>query len=118
MLVVLSSHKGGRTLSAEAHKKSDAIGLCVVGLGIGASSILTSIAANPFSKLVAGADIDPNVLSRFGKAFPEARIYNDIHAACRDPDIEAIWIATPTWLHAEHTMTAARYGKHVVVSKP
>ena len=35
-----------------------------------------------------------------------------------DDSVEAIWIATPTQLHAEHVRIATEHGKHVAVEKP
>jgi phthalate 4,5-cis-dihydrodiol dehydrogenase len=32
--------------------------------------------------------------------------------------VEAVWVATPNHLHAEHAIAAAQRGKHVIVSKP
>ena len=34
------------------------------------------------------------------------------------PGLNAVFIATPTTLHAEYTMLAASAGKHVLVEKP
>ena len=32
--------------------------------------------------------------------------------------VDAIWVASPNALHAEHTIAAARHGKHVICEKP
>jgi phthalate 4,5-cis-dihydrodiol dehydrogenase len=68
-------------------------------------------------ELAAGADIRPDALADFearyqGKAFPS------VEAMCASHDIDAVWIATPNACHAEHTVTAARNGKHIIVEKP
>ena len=46
------------------------------------------------------------------------RCTRTVEAMCRDPRVDAIWIASPNALHAEHTICAARHGKHVICEKP
>ena len=103
---------------SETTKYSNHLRVGVLGIGIGASSLLRSIAAAPFASLAAGADTNGDVLGRFSETFPTARCYNDAAALCRDSDIDVVWISTPTALHAEHAILAANHGKHVAVSKP
>src|SRR5262249_2501097 len=44
--------------------------------------------------------------------------YTDWHELVADPDIEAVYIATPVHLHAAQTIAAAEAGKHVLCEKP
>jgi phthalate 4,5-cis-dihydrodiol dehydrogenase len=68
--------------------------------------------------VAAGADVVPATLERFSTRFPGAKTYDSAEALCRDPDVDAVWISSPNRFHAEHTILAASYGKHVVVEKP
>jgi phthalate 4,5-cis-dihydrodiol dehydrogenase len=72
----------------------------------------------PELDLMAGADVVPETLQRFKQRFPGARTFDSVAAMCADPDVEAIWVASPNRFHAEHAITAAEHGKHVVVEKP
>jgi 1,5-anhydro-D-fructose reductase (1,5-anhydro-D-mannitol-forming) len=47
---------------------------------------------------------------------PEA--YDTIDGLLQDPQVQAVFIASPNFLHAQHTLAAARAGKHVLVEKP
>ena len=47
-----------------------------------------------------------------------AALYNDFAALLRDPQVQAVVIATPTTLHAEQMIAALEAGKHVFCEKP
>jgi len=44
--------------------------------------------------------------------------YADANALINDPDVDAVYIATPPSSHKEHTLAVARAGKPVYVEKP
>ena len=90
-----------------------------VGIGIGAAAILPQADAMPDEiEVSAGADINARVRQAFAQRYPEARVYDTAEALLGDPDIEAVWIATPNRLHPEQAILAANNGKHIVVEKP
>ncbi len=54
----------------------------------------------------------------FAQDFGARKWYADWRELLADPDIEAVYIATPVHLHAEQTIAAAEAGKHVLCEKP
>ena len=48
----------------------------------------------------------------------ELALYDNFDALLRDPQVQAVCIATPTTLHAEQTIAALQAGKHVFIEKP
>lgn len=48
----------------------------------------------------------------------DCRAFADYHALLEDPEIEIVTIATPSGLHMEPTIEAAKRGKHVLCEKP
>ena len=54
----------------------------------------------------------------FVERFPGTRAYATVPELCADPEIEAVWVATPNKYHCEHAVAAMRDGKHVLVEKP
>jgi predicted dehydrogenase len=54
----------------------------------------------------------------FTKEFGARKWYADWRELIADPEIEAVYVATPVYLHAEQTMAAAHAGKHVLCEKP
>jgi predicted dehydrogenase len=60
----------------------------------------------------------PELAESFAKAFGAPRWYARWQELVADPEVEAVYIATPVHLHAEQTIAAARAGKHVLCEKP
>lgn len=54
----------------------------------------------------------------FALKFGAQKWYADWRELIADPDIDAVYIATPVFLHAEQTIAAAEAGKHVLCEKP
>jgi predicted dehydrogenase len=46
------------------------------------------------------------------------RYVESVEALVSSPDIDAVYVASPHALHAEHALAALRSGKHVLVEKP
>lgn len=61
---------------------------------------------------------DKTKAEAFAKKHEAARFYNTAEALCNDPEIDVVYIASPAFLHCEHTVLAARCGKHVLCEKP
>jgi phthalate 4,5-cis-dihydrodiol dehydrogenase len=94
------------------------LGVAMAGLGQGAAGTLPSMAAMPEIALVAGADVDPLMREGFERRYPGTRSYLTVAALCADPEVDAVWVATPNRFHCEHAMEAMRAGKHAIVEKP
>ena len=54
----------------------------------------------------------------FAKKHDIPRAYDSLDGLLADPDVDAVFISSPNFLHASHTIAAARAGKHVMVEKP
>jgi phthalate 4,5-cis-dihydrodiol dehydrogenase len=89
----------------------------VIGLGAGAMQVVKSLIVAPNYELVAGADVRKQARDAFETTF-HGRSYSSAEELCKDPEVDVVWISTPNQLHAEHAITAANHGKHIVVEKP
>jgi len=88
-----------------------------VGLGRAFSLMMPTFARHPRVEMVAGADPRGEARAQFEKDFGGCG-YPTLEALCEDPDVEAVYIATPHGLHAQQAEYAAGKGKHLLVEKP
>jgi phthalate 4,5-cis-dihydrodiol dehydrogenase len=88
------------------------------GLSMDATKVLTQVAGLPNIKLAAAADAKRTAaLDRFSADF-NAETYDSIEKLCQSPNVDAVYIATPPQLHAQHAIIAAQHRKHIIVEKP
>ncbi len=95
----------------------DELGFAIVGAGMIAHKHAAAIAQTPGVRLVAVSRSDParcrDAETQFG-----VPCETDYHALLARPDVAAVCICTPSGMHAEQAIAAARAGKHVLVEKP
>ena len=95
------------------------IGVGVVGCGRISKSHLAAIKTlSNLIELVATIDVDE---ARAKSAYEEntaKRYYVNTSEAFTDPEIEAVILCLPHYVHCEVAVEAARAGKHILVEKP
>jgi predicted dehydrogenase len=69
------------------------------------------------AELAAVCDSDPERARAFGETYG-VKACGSIAELLAMPEIDAVSVLTPSGLHPEHAIAAARAGKHVVVEKP
>jgi predicted dehydrogenase len=72
----------------------------------------------PNCDLVAVSRANAELAEAFAKEFGARKFYRQWQELVADPEIDAVYIATPVHLHAEQTIAAAEAGKHVLCEKP
>jgi predicted dehydrogenase len=72
----------------------------------------------PEIELIAVSRARVDLAESFAREFGAKRWYGDWHDLVADGEIDAVYIATPVYLHAEQTVAAAEAGKHVLCEKP
>ncbi len=72
----------------------------------------------PECELVAVSRARADLAEAFAKEFGAKRWYDDWRDLIADDEIEAVYIATPVYLHAEQADAAAEAEKHVLFEKP
>ena len=65
-------------------------------------------------ELVAVCDPSDQVRAEWNEGRPELKAYSAFEDLVEDPEIDAVFIATPMLLHANQALTALNAGKHVL----
>jgi phthalate 4,5-cis-dihydrodiol dehydrogenase len=89
----------------------------MVGLGVASTQILPAISKLPFIEITAAADTRADAVAKFREQY-NAEGYASVTDLCASANVDAVYIATPNSLHAEHAITAAEHKKHIIVEKP
>jgi 1,5-anhydro-D-fructose reductase (1,5-anhydro-D-mannitol-forming) len=86
----------------------------VIGIGdITIRRVIPAIQAEPRSTLYGVVTRDPAKAAGYG-----VRAWRTLDEALTDSAVQAVYVATPVFLHAPQTMQALRAGKHVICEKP
>ena len=95
------------------------LGWGIIGIGnIVQSTIAPAMVDEPECDLVAAVSRDEGRAADFAARFGARYTYTDYDAMLSNPEVEAVFIATPNALHADQVIAAARAGKHVLCDKP
>jgi predicted dehydrogenase len=94
------------------------VNIGIIGYGYWGPNLVRNFAELSGARVAAVSDLDPVKLALVQKRFPAVAVTTDYTALLRDPQIEAIAIATPVHTHFELALAALRAGKHVWVEKP
>lgn len=70
------------------------------------------------AEIVAVMEIDAAVAERLRAKYDAKRAYTDEAELLRDPEIDAVYIASPIACHARQARMAADNGKHILIEKP
>ena len=92
----------------------------VAGLGAGATNALGDpggLSHHPKVKLTAGADPRQVARDHFASTYG-AETFQTLEDLCKSPNVDAVYILTPSRMHAEHAIIAAEHGKQIILDKP
>ena len=108
----------GTAIQGRAAKAPFQLRVGIAGLGVAATQVLPAFrrADSPYV-LAGGADVRADVRDAFARGYG-CPTFDSVAAMCKSDAINTVWISTPNTLHAEHVVTAARHGKHVICEKP
>jgi len=92
--------------------------MAVVGYGYWGPNLVRNFFEAPASTVVAAADLSQDRLAGVAKRYPTIALTTDYRDVLRDPNVDAVAIATPVSTHYPLAKEALEAGKHVWVEKP
>lgn len=123
---VVAAAAGLASMSARTARAANAdakLSVGVIGPGGMGSSHLNLLVKNPAVRVAYVCDVDADRLAAAAKTVETAtgetpRAVKDMREVFDDPQVAAVWIATPDHWHAPAAILACQAGKHVYVEKP
>jgi myo-inositol 2-dehydrogenase / D-chiro-inositol 1-dehydrogenase len=99
---------------------NSAVNVGVIGTGNRGSYVAAMLAKNTPGRIVALCDVVPERMEVAKKEIgvDNPRLYTDFRKMLADPGVDALIIATPVFLHADHFEAAVKSGKHIYLEKP
>ena len=107
--------------TAFGSQASSAVAFGVIGAGGRGRYVGAHMARDTRTRLTAICDIYPDRIDAAKTQMPgadKARVYKDYRELLAQPDIDAVLIATPVYLHPEHFEAAVKASKHIYCEKP
>ena len=99
------------------------LGFALVGLGgLSTGQLAPALQLTQHCRLAAIVTGTPSKIptwkSRYNIPDKNVYSYDTMEQMADNPDIDVVYVVTPNGLHAEHTIKAAKAGKHVFCEKP
>ncbi len=92
------------------------VNIGIIGMAGIAGAHLGGYDKHPEARVVACCDIDAEKAAK--RAEQGATAYQDYRELLADPNVDAVSVCLPTFLHAEVSIAALQAGKHVLCEKP
>jgi myo-inositol 2-dehydrogenase / D-chiro-inositol 1-dehydrogenase len=104
----------------QAENSAQKVATAMIGTGNRGSFLLQAVLHQPNAKVVALCDLKPDRLDKAATAAARdnPHTYTDWHRIIDRKDIDAVFIATPPYLHSEMAIAALHAGKNVYCEKP
>ncbi len=97
---------------------SDKIRVGILGMGGISEAHIPNYVNNKRAVLAAICDSDAEWLATEKQRLGIEQAYTDYRELLSNPDIDAVVVCLPTYLHAEASIAALKAGKHVLCEKP
>jgi predicted dehydrogenase len=90
----------------------------VIGYGYWGPNIVRNFSTADLSQVTMVCDMNQKTLKKVKKAYPHIKVTADCDELIKDPEVDAVAIATPVFTHYELAKKTLREGKSVFVEKP
>lgn len=94
------------------------IGVAVVGTGFGEKIHIPGFQEHPDTDLIAVYNRNLEKANAIAQSYEIPHAFNDLEALVSLPEVDAVSISTPPFLHYEMAKTVLNAGKHLLLEKP
>ena len=102
----------------ERAKTMSNVRVALIGCGYWGPNLIRNFNEVDNASMVACSDLSAERLARMQKRYPGVACTQNYEELLRDPNIDAVVIATPVSTHYPIARQALDYGKHVMIEKP
>src|SRR5436190_14850774 len=103
--------------SVRGGQANSALSVGLIGCGRRGTHVTGLFAKNEFAKIAYLCDIYDDQIAAASKIFSSAKAFKNIDDMLAS-DVDAVYIATPPYLHPEHFEKAVKSRKHIFMAKP
>jgi predicted dehydrogenase len=100
------------------HMNSEKIGVALIGTGFGQKVHLPALRANPNIEVVAVYHRDHTTAETIARTHNIPNACTTVQEIIDRPEVQAVTIATPPFLHYDMAKAALNAGKHILLEKP
>jgi protoporphyrinogen oxidase/predicted dehydrogenase len=104
--------------ASDSSRQNPPVRIGVVGLGYWGPNLVRNLAESPSFDIAYLCDLRPAAIEAVAARYPGAPCTTRFEEILRDPDVDAVAIATSVSAHHALAMSALQAGKHVFVEKP
>ena len=113
---MIASHL--ETMHGAGFDMQNRLGWGILGTGRIAGIFATGVALSQQGRLAAVGSRTPANAERFAAEFGVPKAHGSYEALLADPEVQAVYIATPHPQHVAWAVRAAEAGKHILCEKP
>jgi predicted dehydrogenase len=113
-----NGHDGSNGRAPSKAVRPKPVRIAVVGLGYWGPNLVRNLFELPEAEVAAVCDLKAEALEAISRRYPGVPTTTSYEDVLKDPNIEAVAIATPVASHFGLASAALRAGKHVFVEKP
>ena len=89
----------------------------LAGLGAASTHILRALDGYDNIVVTAACDVREDALAAYRASRP-GLTFSSVEEMAGSEEVDAVYVATPNYLHCEHVLQAVAHGKDVIVEKP
>jgi predicted dehydrogenase len=98
--------------------RTEQIGYGVIGVGIWGQIHIRTLLSDPKVRLVAVCDINETKAKEIADQYGIPKVFTSYEEMLKDPEVEAVSVATPDFAHGEPALAVVQSGRHLLVEKP